>query len=333
MLKRSIRLVCLSVICSNLVQNGCVSYADGDEENLNLRNERWEFVEGDSMPDQGQVTECPSPGLSPETFLATRHRKKKAKINSESASQQGKMKGSRKFKGRATKSGRKSRDQNKVDGKSKDSTSKSGANSEDDSGDKPKDSSKKNGTKSGSSSRTVVKSEDCGTLKTRSKSKQDTPKTATKDTPKAATKSKGTASRSGNKSNAYGSDKVMLGKVKETKGKEMSPEVVKSKDVGTPKTRSKSKQDTPKTATKSKVKASKSGNKSNAYGSGKVMSGKVRETKGKEKSPEVVKSEDVGGMRKTRSKSKQDVVKTPEHMKGQATGGRSGKKRRRGVRS
>ncbi|PSS17729.1 Sister chromatid cohesion protein PDS5 B-B like [Actinidia chinensis var. chinensis] len=298
-----------------------VSYADGDEENLNLKNERWEFVEGDSMPDQEQVTKCPSPDLSPET-----QRKKKAKTNSESASQQGKMKGSRKLKGRATKSGRKSRDQNKVDGKSKDSTSKSGANSEVDSGDKPKDSSKKNGTKSGNSSRTLVKSKDCGTPKTRSKSKQDTPETATK--------SKGTASRIGNKSNACGSGKVTSGKVKETKGKEMSPEVVKSEDVGgTSKIRSKSKRDTPKTPTKSKIKASKSGNKSNAYGSGKVTSGKVKETKGKEKSPEVVKSEDVCGMRKTRSKSKQDVVKTPEHMKGQETCGRSGKKRRRGVRS
>ena len=65
-----------------------------------------------------------------------------------------------KLKGRATKSGRKSRDENKVYGKSKDSTSKSGANSEDDCGDKPKDCSQINSTKSGDSSRTLGKSED-----------------------------------------------------------------------------------------------------------------------------------------------------------------------------
>ena len=61
--------------------------------------------------------------------------------------------------------------------------------------------------------------------------------------------------------------------------------------------------------------------------------GKVKETKGSERSPAMVKSEDVGGTRKTRSKSKQDVAKMPERMKGQETGSRSGKKRRRGARS
>ncbi|KAI8547630.1 hypothetical protein RHMOL_Rhmol07G0210500 [Rhododendron molle] len=94
----------------------------------------------------------------------------------------------------------------------------------------------------------------------------------------------------------------------------------KSKDVdgGAPKTSAKSKQETPKTAiknsprtsTKSKDKGSKSGGTSNAngYGKAKSASGKGKESKGNEKSPE--------------------IVKTPEE-----DAKKSGKKRQRGAKS
>ncbi|KAI7984594.1 hypothetical protein LOK49_LG15G02153 [Camellia lanceoleosa] len=41
-----------------------VSYTDGDEEILNLRNERWELVSGNSKLDREQATECQSPDPS-----------------------------------------------------------------------------------------------------------------------------------------------------------------------------------------------------------------------------------------------------------------------------
>ncbi|XP_028095349.1 uncharacterized protein LOC114295323 [Camellia sinensis] len=243
-----------------------VSYTDGDEEILNLRNERWELVSGNSESDGEQATECQSPDPSSDM-----HKKKKAKTNPEPSAKQGKREGSRggeassrKSKGDATKSGRKSKDDTQVDGKSKDNTSKSSAKSKD-------NSQKSSGKSVVDASKSAGKSTDVdgGTPKTGIKFKLDSPKAATKDTPKATTK------------------------------------------------------DTPKTASKSKGKASKSGNKSNANGSGKVKAGsaKAKETEEKEKSPETVKT------------PKSAKGKSPDASKGQETGAKSGKKRRRGAKS
>ncbi|CAL5440005.1 unnamed protein product [Camellia sinensis] len=240
-----------------------VSYTDGDEEILNLRDETWELVSGNSESDGEQAAECQSPDPSSDM-----HKKKKAKTNPEPSAKQGKREGSRggeasssKSKGAATKSGRKSKDDTKVDGKLKDNTSKSGAKSKD-------NSQKSSGKSVVDASKTTGKSKDvnASTPKSSIKFKLDSPRAATKDTPKTTTK------------------------------------------------------DTPKTATKSKGKASKSGNKSNANGSGKAKAGsaKVKETEGKEKSTETVKT------------PKSAKGKSPDTLKGQETGAKSGKKRRRG---
>ncbi|GFZ08299.1 hypothetical protein Acr_20g0001070 [Actinidia rufa] len=208
-----------------------VLYADGDKEVLNLRTEKWEFVGDGSGTDEEQATESRSPDTSREM-----HKKKKARTNSEPSAKKGKVEGSRdgeassgKLKGAATKSGRKYTNDNEVDGKSKENTSKSVGKSAD--GGKSKDRSQKSSGKSiGDSSKTAGKSKDDGSApKTSSKSKPETPKTTSKETPKTANTSKGKASRSGKKTNANGSGKGKSGsvKVKETEEEE-SPEPAKT---------------------------------------------------------------------------------------------------------
>uniref|UniRef100_A0A5B7B6F3 Uncharacterized protein n=1 Tax=Davidia involucrata TaxID=16924 RepID=A0A5B7B6F3_DAVIN len=219
-----------------------VLYADGDQEMLNLGKERWEFVGGDSdsVSDGEQATEQPSPDASSDM-----RKKKKGKTNPELSAKQGKMEvsakrgggaSSSKLKGATTKSGRKSEDDNKGDSKTKDDTSKSGG--------KSKDHAQRSG-KSVVTPKTAGKSKevDGGTLKTSTKSKQDTPKTATKDTPKTATKgtpkavtkSKDKTLKSGYKSsvNGTGKGKSSSSKVKENEDlKEKSPDSTKTPETG-----------------------------------------------------------------------------------------------------
>ncbi|KAA8521687.1 hypothetical protein F0562_012323 [Nyssa sinensis] len=257
-----------------------VLYTDGDQETLNLRKERWEFVSvnSNSVSDGEQATEQPSPDASSDM-----HKKKKAKTNPEPSAKQGKMEvspkrgggaSSSKLKSAATKSGRRLKDDHKVDSKLKDNVSKSGG--------KSKDHSQISGKSVDDAPKTAGKSNDVdgGTPKTSTKSKQDTPKTVIKDTPKTATKD-------------------------------------------TPKTNTK---DNLKAATKSKAKTSKSGNKSNGTGTG---TGKVKSNSSKVKETGDLKGESP------------DSTKTPESVKGKLSDmskareseAKSGKKRRRGVKS
>uniref|UniRef100_A0A5B7B4S2 Tudor domain-containing protein n=1 Tax=Davidia involucrata TaxID=16924 RepID=A0A5B7B4S2_DAVIN len=224
-----------------------VLYTDGDRETLDFRKERWEFVGGDSnsVSDGEQATEQPSPDPSSDM-----HKKKKAKTNPEPSAKQGKMEvspkrgggaASSKLKGAATKSGRKSKIDNKVDSKSEDNISKSGGTSEGHTGGKSKDHSQRIGKSVDDAPKTTGRSKDVdgGSPKTSTKSKQDTLKTATKDMPKtnikdnlkAATKSKAKTPRSGNKSNANGTGKVKSSssKLKETEDlREESPDSTKT---------------------------------------------------------------------------------------------------------
>ncbi|KAG5563054.1 hypothetical protein RHGRI_005711 [Rhododendron griersonianum] len=214
-----------------------VSYTDGDEEVLNLRQEKWEFVGDDTMSDAEQAAECRSPDPSHEI---------------------GGGASSSKSKGADAKSDSKSRVDAKVsDNKSRDKT-------EDARDGKYEDLSKKARRKSNADGSTAdgKSKDDGGTPKTSLKPKSGTrktdaedtrkttaPKTASKskgketvsgkkfkdgsskveetegkeeETPEKASKSKGNASKSGNKSKANGS-----GKVKETERKEdKSPETI-----------------------------------------------------------------------------------------------------------
>ncbi|KAF5936300.1 hypothetical protein HYC85_027429 [Camellia sinensis] len=248
-----------------------VSYTDGDEEILNLRDETWELVSGNSESDGEQAAECQSPDPSSDMYVlhfvdCTKRRKRKQTLNHQLSKERGRVHEVEKLPPANRKEllqnlGRKSKDDTKVDGKLKDNTSKSGAKSKD-------NSQKSSGKSVVDASKTTGKSKDvnASTPKSSIKFKLDSPRAATKDTPKTTTK------------------------------------------------------DTPKTATKSKGKASKSGNKSNANGSGKAKAGsaKVKETEGKEKSTETVKT------------PKSAKGKSPDTLKGQETGAKSGKKRRRG---
>ncbi|XP_042511174.1 muscle M-line assembly protein unc-89-like [Macadamia integrifolia] len=168
-----------------------VSYDDGDKEILTLSKEKWQFVKEDEMADGGQETDTPSAETdppSPDTSSDV-HRKKKAKMNSDSSTKQGKPDASAKrasgvstskSKIEITKSGGKSKDV-RLSGKSKDDspkivnkakveTPKTGSKSKDDvrkSGSKLKDDTSK------------MKSKD-ETTKTSAKSRGETPKTGGK---------------------------------------------------------------------------------------------------------------------------------------------------------
>ncbi|XAR69997.1 hypothetical protein NMG60_11001803 [Bertholletia excelsa] len=217
-----------------------VLYNDGDEEVLNLRRQKFEFIKDDSMSDRVEPTESKTPDPSPEM-----HKKKKAKTNSEPSAKQGKSEGSRgetssSKLAAALKSGRKSREDSKLKTKD-DNASKAGGRSDDDAGGKSKDRLQKTSNKSsGDASRTSGKSKDVDSdpPKSSTKVKQDTPKssskespkTTSKDTPKAAIKSKGKGIKSGNKSSFNGSGKTKSGSVKgkDSEGKEKSNDTAKA---------------------------------------------------------------------------------------------------------
>ncbi|XP_059658238.1 sister chromatid cohesion protein PDS5 homolog C-like [Cornus florida] len=217
-----------------------VLYRDGDEEVLNLKKERWELISGDSdsVEDGEQETEHPSPDASSD-----RHRKKKAKTNSDPSAKQGKMEvspkrggaSSSKLKGAAAKSSRKPRDDGIVDNKKKDNS----GTSEDDASGTSKDHPRSGKSVVDASKRARKSKDDGGTPKTNAKSKHDTPKFVPKDTPKSitkgapknATKSNAKSSKSGSKPNVNGTGKVKSSSVKvrgteDEKGK--SPELSKT---------------------------------------------------------------------------------------------------------
>ncbi|CAK9178635.1 unnamed protein product [Ilex paraguariensis] len=142
-------------------------------------------------------------------------------------------------------------------------------------------------------------------------------------------KSKGTSGKSGHKSREDGKvDSKLKDSTSKSSGKKSSGKSIdeapraagKSKDVDgdTAKTATKSKQETPKNVTKSKGKTPQSGNKSTANGMGKVKSSS---SKGKETD---------GGKGKS-----SDSMKTSESVKAKSleSGAKSGKKRRRGIKS
>ncbi|XP_007011734.2 PREDICTED: protein IWS1 homolog [Theobroma cacao] len=216
-----------------------VLYNDGDQEILNLKREKWEFIEDESGSDEEEAADHPSPDGSSEM-----PQKKKAK-SSDQPTKKIKMDDSTKRvggassgkpKGAAAKSGRKMKEESKVDGKSKDG-SKSVSKPENDNA-KAKDQTPKSFSKSGDLVLKLgnkSKKEDSGDTPKSTKSKDDggvTPKASTKskpdsskatkskqETPKISSSSKGKPLKSGGKSNnANGTGKSKSGssKVKES---------------------------------------------------------------------------------------------------------------------
>ncbi|XP_031279565.1 nucleolar protein dao-5 [Pistacia vera] len=221
-----------------------VHYDDGDIETLNLKREKWEFIGDDSVSDEEQAADSPSPDASSEMPL-----KKKVKTSSDQSTKHGKIEASpkrgggassSKSKGASSKSGRKSKEESKVDGKSKDG-SKSITKLETDNVSKIKDHASKSGSKSVDvSSKSASKSKNeptetaksskskeggLGTPKT-SKSKQDTPRTgkSKQETPKISSNSKAKSPKTVGKSNANGKSKSSSSKVKESEDVKDSPD-------------------------------------------------------------------------------------------------------------
>lgn len=189
-----------------------VLYVDGDEETLNLKKERWVFVE-DSLSSDEQTAEHASPDSA-----SGMQKRKKAKTVSESSAKYGRTEVSpksgaastSKSKGTGPKSGRKSKDDGKIDLKMKEKTSKTGGKHEDDSSGKPNkvNSSKVGGRLIDDSPKPSTKSKD---LDSKTKSKQESPKMTSKskqEAQKTSTKSKGKSSQGGdNSSNGLGKAK------------------------------------------------------------------------------------------------------------------------------
>ncbi|PPD67506.1 hypothetical protein GOBAR_DD35614 [Gossypium barbadense] len=217
-----------------------VNYDDGDQEILNLKREKWEVIEDESGPDEEEAADHPSPAGSSEmlTFFSLvlisidRPQKKKAKT-AEPPSKKTKMDASPKrgggtssgkSKGVAAKSFRKTKEDGKVDSKSKDAP-KSVSKSDSDNVTKSKDHITKSGSKSvdtASKAGNKSKNEDGGdtpkstkskhdgsvTPKVSTKSKQDTSKTSKskQETPRVSSNSKGKPVKSGAKSNTNGTE-------------------------------------------------------------------------------------------------------------------------------
>ncbi|GAB4836783.1 hypothetical protein Ancab_001695 [Ancistrocladus abbreviatus] len=205
-----------------------IVYTDGDVEVLLLRDERWELIEDGLVSNIGDASDGESPDASSEM-----HKKKKAKTT-DSLMKAGKMakKGggvsSSGAKATPSKSGRKLKNDGKVDAKSKDA---SGAEVilEDEKGGKPK------GLKGGN---TLV--DDALKAVGKSKDKDDhpiTPKAGSKlksDTPKNSTKSKGKATKGiGGKSdaNGMGKGKTSSSKVKDIEDAKKPPDSAKTSEI------------------------------------------------------------------------------------------------------
>ncbi|GMJ15838.1 hypothetical protein like AT4G31880 [Hibiscus trionum] len=203
-----------------------VHYDDGDTEILNLKKEKWKIIEDESEPDEEEAANNSSPDGSSEM-----PQKKKAKTVDQ-LSKKTKMdvlpkrvggSSAGKSKSAATKSGRKTKEDGKVDSKSKDVPKSVGKS---DNGDKSMDPTAKSGSKSVDTASKVgnkSKNEDSGdtpkstkskhdggvTPKASIKSKQDTSKASKskQETPKISSNSKGKPLKSGGKSNTNGTSK------------------------------------------------------------------------------------------------------------------------------
>ncbi|KAF7817297.1 Sister chromatid cohesion protein PDS5 like B-B [Senna tora] len=203
-----------------------VMYDDGDEEILNMKKEKWEFIEVDSASDEEEGRDHSSPDTSADVVLnkkgksradeSTKQRKTDAFSKSGGGAESGKSKGA------STKSDHKSKDSSKTDSKSKDS--KSVGKSEDGGGKSRDHASKTGSTKFVNAAPKMTKSKNIDTPKS-SKSKNDdsepTFSAKSKETPKKSKKetlntpsSKGKPPESGEKSNVNGSDKVKSGSSK-----------------------------------------------------------------------------------------------------------------------
>ncbi|KAL6216045.1 hypothetical protein ACLB2K_009272 [Fragaria x ananassa] len=189
-----------------------VKYNDGDEEILNLKNEKWLYAESDSESDGEQEADESSHDGSSEQSL----KKKVRNIRDGSTKKNtGGGASSSKSKGRNTKSGRKQRDSSKPDGRSK-----AVGKADDDRGGKSKDQTPKSGGKSVDVAQKVSsksknnesqtpksgksKEDDSSTPRASTKSKQDTQKAgkSNKGTPKTSpTTPKGKSSMSSSKAN------------------------------------------------------------------------------------------------------------------------------------
>ncbi|XP_057985566.1 sister chromatid cohesion protein PDS5 homolog C isoform X2 [Hevea brasiliensis] len=217
-----------------------VAYDDGDTEVLNLKRQKWEIVGEESAPNEGEASDPETSDVPSEMPP-----KKKTKTNTDQSTKQGKVDASplrgggvssRKSKSAATKSGRKSKEVDKMDGKSMDD-SKTVKKAEDDnaaiikSGSKSADVTSKTGSKSKNDDITPSKTgkskeEEMRTPKT-SKSKQETVKSgkSKQDTPKISSNAKGKSPKSGGKSSVNVTEKLKSGssKVKEVDDNKENP--------------------------------------------------------------------------------------------------------------
>ncbi|XP_009790619.1 sister chromatid cohesion protein PDS5 homolog C-like isoform X2 [Nicotiana sylvestris] len=171
-----------------------VSYDDGEIEVLNLRKERWEFIQGDEVSEEDQIAR---PDVSSVV------QKKKGRTIAESSAKHAKVEASpnSNLKGKSTKSGLKSRSEGKSDGR----------NEDDEPGSKSKAQPRKSTGKSVDDAEKVSGKSNIGSSTPKSKSEQES-------SSKTATKSKGKTPQSGSKPNANGTGKAKSSssKVKET---------------------------------------------------------------------------------------------------------------------
>ncbi|KAL5558219.1 hypothetical protein UlMin_034430 [Ulmus minor] len=198
-----------------------VLYNDGDEEILNLKRERWEFIEDDSRSQEEEQSDRSNTDASAENPL------KKVKTSSDKSTKQRKVDASTKksssSKSRvaASKSGRRSRNAGKTDDENDKDDSKSLA---DEIGGKSKDHTPRSGRSKSANVAAKAsgksKNSDSETPKT-SKSKDETSTQTIKPkkedqkagkskvaTPKSASVSKGKSSGSSGKSNVNGAGKA-----------------------------------------------------------------------------------------------------------------------------
>ncbi|XP_057803846.1 LOW QUALITY PROTEIN: sister chromatid cohesion protein PDS5 homolog C-like [Salvia miltiorrhiza] len=196
-----------------------VLYNDGDEETLNLKKERWAFVEDDVVSNGDQDVEHSSHDTSSDVQV-----KRKGNMSSETTSKHQKIEGSPKSKQKntATKAGGKSKDDGKAESGSKENYPKASKKSVDD---KSKDQSQKVGGKGqvDSAKASGKSKEDVG--KHSSRSKQDNLRTP---------KSKGKTPPGGKTIGSGGTrtTKSSTSKVKETdRMKEKTPDTAKSSET------------------------------------------------------------------------------------------------------
>ncbi|KAG4195253.1 hypothetical protein ERO13_A06G100800v2 [Gossypium hirsutum] len=212
-----------------------VNYDDGDQEILNLKREKWEVIEDESGKDEEEAADHPSRAGSsemPQKKKAKTAEPPSKKTKMDASPKRGEGTSSGKSKGVAAKSFRKTKEDGKVDSKSKDAP-KSVSKSDSDNVTKSKDHITKSGSKSvdtASKAGNKTKNEDGGdtpkstkskhdgsvTPKVSTKSKQDTSKTSKsrQETPRVSSNSKGKPVRSGAKSNTNGTGKSKLGSSK-----------------------------------------------------------------------------------------------------------------------